>query len=71
MNDTYLENIENIKKLDKIINKLNDELGIMGNNLIENQIELDYLKNVIEQLKQMNKRLIEQLNKKPRITMIL
>jgi hypothetical protein len=72
MNDTNLENIENIEniiKLDKIINKLNDELGIMGNNLIEKQIELDYLKNVIEQLKQMNKRLIEQLNKKSQFTM--
>ena len=61
----------NLENLDEIINKLNDQLGMMGNNLIEKQIELDYLKNVIEQLKQMNKRLIEQLNKKPRITMNL
>jgi hypothetical protein len=65
-----IENIENIKNLDKIINKLNDQVGILGNNLIEKQIELDYLKNVIEQLKQMNKRLIEQLNK-PKMTMNL
>ena len=52
-----------MEDLDEIINKLNDQLGIMGNNLIEKQIELDYLKNVIEQLNQINKRLIEQLNK--------
>ncbi len=66
-----IENIENIKNLDKIINKLNDQLGIMGNNLIEKQVELDYLKNTIEQLNQINKRLIEQLNKNKisRITM--
>ena len=73
MNDTNLENIENIEniiKLDKIINKLNDELGIMGNNLIEKQIELDYLKEINEKLNQINKKLIEQLNKKPRVTMM-
>jgi hypothetical protein len=35
----------------------------MGNNLIEKQIELDYLKEINEKLNQINKKLIEQLNK--------
>jgi len=60
---------ESLENLDEIINKLNDQLGIMGNNLIEKQFELDYLKHVNEQLNIINKRLIDQLNKKPRITM--
>ena len=64
------ENFENLETLDKIINKLNDQLGIMGNNLIEKQIELDYLKEINEKLNQINKKLIEQLNKKPRVTMM-
>jgi len=61
---------DEIKKLDEIITHLNDQLGIMGNNLIEKQLELDYLKEINEktneynkQLKQMNKKLIDQLNK--------
>jgi SMC interacting uncharacterized protein involved in chromosome segregation len=62
-------NYENLETLDKIINKLNDQLGIMGNNLIEKQIELDYLKEINEKLNQINKKLIEQLNKKPRFKM--
>ena len=37
---------ESLENLDEIINKLNDQLGIMGNNLIEKQFELDYLKHV-------------------------
>jgi hypothetical protein len=53
-----------LENLDEIINKLNDELGIMGNNLIEKQFELDYLKELNEKLNQINKKLIEQLNKK-------
>ena len=57
------ENFENLETLDKIINKLNDQLGIMGNNLIEKQIELDYLKEINEKLNQINKKLIEQINK--------
>jgi len=56
----------NLENLDEIINKLNDQLGIMGNNLIEKQFELDYLKEVNEKLNQINKRLIDQLNKKPK-----
>jgi len=52
----------NLENLDEIINKLNDQLGIMGNNLIEKQFELDYLKQVNEKLNQINKRLIDQLN---------
>jgi len=60
---------ESLENLDEIINKLNDQLGIMGNNLIEKQFELDYLKHVNEQLNIINKRLIDQLNKKPRFTM--
>ena len=60
------ESNENYIKLDKIINKLNYQIGQMGNNLIEKQIELDYLKEVNEQLKKMNKYLIDQLNKKPK-----
>jgi hypothetical protein len=58
-----MDEIENLENLDKIINKLNDQLGIMGNNLIEKQFELDYLKQVNEKLNQINKRLIDQLNK--------
>jgi len=58
--------MNDLNELDEIINKLNDQVGQMGNNLIEKQIELDYLKKVIEQLKKINKYLIEQLNKKPK-----
>jgi hypothetical protein len=58
-----IEKQNQLESLEQIINKLNDQLGIMGNNLIEKQIELDYSKIVIEQLKQINKRLIEQINK--------
>jgi len=42
----------------------------MGNNLIEKQIELDYLKELNEKLNKINKILIDQLNKKPRFTMM-
>ena len=58
------ESLESFENLDQIINKLNDQLGIMGNNLIEKQIELDYLKEVNEKLTRINKMLIDQLNKK-------
>ena len=60
---------ESLENLDEIINKLNDQLGIMGNNLIKKQFELDYLKHVNEQLNIINKILIDQLNKKPKKTM--
>ena len=60
----------NLENLDEIINKLNDQLGMLGNNLIEKQIELDYLKELNEKLNKINKILIEQLNKKPRFTMM-
>ena len=66
-----MEDVQSLENLDEIINKLNDQLGIMGNNLIEKQFELDYLKQVNEKLTQINKRLIDQINKKPRITMNL
>ena len=56
-----------INDLDKMINKLNDQLGQMGNNLIEKQTELDYLKEVNEQLKKLNKHLIDQLNNKKKV----
>lgn len=56
---------KDLENLDNIINKLNDQVGIMGNNLIEKQFELDYLKQVNEKLNQINKILIYQLNKKP------
>ena len=59
-----------MEDLDEIINKLNDQLGMMGNNLIEKQIELDYLKEINEKLNQINKKLIEQLNKKYRFKMM-
>ena len=59
-----LETLESLENLDEIIIKLNDQIGIMGNNLIEKQIELDYLKEVNEQLQKINKMLIDQLNKK-------
>ena len=58
--------MNDLNELDEIINRLNDQVGQMGNNLIEKQIELDYLKKVIEQLEKINKYLIEQLNKKPK-----
>ena len=60
----YMNENESLENLDEIINKLNDQIGIMGNNLIEKQIELDYLKEVNEQLHKINKILIDQLNKK-------
>jgi len=60
----YMNENESLENLDEIIIKLNDQLGIMGNNLIEKQIELDYLKEVNEQLHKINKILIDQLNKK-------
>ena len=63
-----MNEIESLENLDEIINKLNDQVGIMGNNLIEKQIELDYLKEVNEQLQKINKILIDQLNKKPKTT---
>jgi hypothetical protein len=50
-----IENLESLENLDEIIIKLNDQIGIMGNNLIEKQIELDYLKEVNEQLKRTGK----------------
>ena len=62
------ENLESLENLDEIIIKLNDQVGIMGNNLIEKQIELDYLKEVNEQLHKINKILIDQLNKKTKIS---
>jgi SMC interacting uncharacterized protein involved in chromosome segregation len=55
---------EKIKKMDEIINRLNDELGVMGNNLIEKQFELDYLKEVNAKLKAINTRLVDLLNQK-------
>ena len=61
------EDLETIKNLDIMINKLNDELGIMGNNLIEKQIELDYLREINEKLNKINKKLLEQI--KPKIKM--
>ena len=57
---------ESLENLDEIINKLNDQLGIMGNNLIQIVFELDYLKHVNEELNIINKRLIDQLNRKPK-----
>jgi hypothetical protein len=57
-------NKDELENLDEIINKLNDQIGIMGNNLIEKQFELDYLKEVNEKLNKINKILIDQLNKK-------
>lgn len=59
-----------LENLDEIINKLNDQIGMLGNNLIEKQIELDYLKELNEKLNKINKILIDQLNKKPRFTMM-
>jgi hypothetical protein len=41
-----------LQSLDEIINELNDELGRIGNNLIEKQIELDYLKENFQMLNQ-------------------
>ena len=62
--------MDEIKNLDEIINKLNDQLGLMGNNLIEKQFELDYLNEVNQKLNavneylyKLNKRLVDQLNK--------
>jgi len=63
-------NENDITNLDEIIIKLNDQLGQMGNNLIEKQFELDYLKKVIEQFEKINKHLIDQLNKTPKKDML-
>jgi hypothetical protein len=49
--------MDEIKKLDEIINRLNDQLGIMGNNLIEKQLELDYLKELNEKTNEYNEQL--------------
>lgn len=62
---------EKIKKMDEIINRLNDELGVMGNNLIEKQFELDYLKEVNAKLKAINTRLVDLLNQKKCLQMSL
>lgn len=62
---------EKIKKMDEIINRLNDELGVMGNNLIEKQLELDYLKEVNAKLKIINTRLVDLLNQKKCLQMTL
>ena len=62
---------EKIKKMDEIINRLNDELGVMGNNLIEKQLELDYLKEVNAKLKAINTRLVDLLNQKKCLQMTL
>jgi len=62
---------EKIKKMDEIINRLNDELGVMGNNLIEKQFELDYLKDVNNKLKAINTRLVDLLNQKKCLQMNL
>ena len=71
MNDSNdLNNTNDLNHLDEIIIKLNDQVGQMGNNLIEKQIELDYLKKVIEQLDKINKHLIDQLNKTPKKDML-
>jgi len=50
--------VNDYENLDKIINKLNYQIGQMGNNLIEKQIELDYLLEVNTQIKKMNYYLI-------------
>lgn len=62
---------EKIKKMDEIINRLNDELGVMGNNLIEKQFELDYLKEVNAKLNAINIRLANLLNQKKCLQMNL
>ena len=62
---------EKIKKMDEIINRLNDELGVMGNNLIEKQFELDYLKEVNAKLNAINTRLADLLNQKKCLQMTL
>ena len=62
---------ESLENLDEIINKLNDQLGIMGNNLIEKQFELDYLKEVNAKLNAINKRLADLLNQKKCLQMTL
>jgi len=49
--------IDEIEKLDEIITHLNDQLGIMGNNLIEKQLELDYLKELNEKTNEYNEQL--------------
>jgi len=62
---------EKIKKMDEIINRLNDELGVMGNNLIEKQFELDYLKQENNKIKAINTRLVDLLNQKKCLQMTL
>lgn len=53
--------MDDIIELDELVNKLNDQIGFMGNNLIQIVNELDYLKEQYLKLIQINKKLLNEL----------
>jgi len=59
-----MEHITEIIELDELVNKLNDQIGHMGNNLIHIVEELDYLKQEYFKLLQINKQLVNELYEK-------
>jgi hypothetical protein len=59
-----MEHMNEIIDLDTLVNQLNDQIGHMGNNLIQVVEELDYLKEEYLKLIQINKRLINELYEK-------
>uniref|UniRef100_A0A6C0ET87 Uncharacterized protein n=1 Tax=viral metagenome TaxID=1070528 RepID=A0A6C0ET87_9ZZZZ len=59
-----MEHINEIIDLDTLVNQLNDQIGHMGNNLIQVVEELDYFKEEYLKLIQINKRLISELYEK-------
>ncbi len=56
--------LNEVIELDEIVNRLNDQIGEMGNNLIHIVEELDYLKEEYLKLLQINKKLINDLYEK-------
>ena len=59
-----IHELNEIYELNEMIVKLNDQLGIMGNNLIQINSELDYLKIEYQKLLIINKELREMKQKK-------
>jgi len=57
-------NMNEIIGLDTLVNQLNDQIGYMGNNLIQIIEELDYLKQEYLKLIQINQRLVNELYEK-------
>jgi len=59
-----INKLNEVIELDEIVNRLNDQIGEMGNNLIHIVEELDYLKEEYVKLIQINKKLINDLYEK-------